>query len=59
MGEESGALALGCRPIFSCLITTVGLGPGGAAERAPPPCVAGTDCSALNLLGSSPPPPGA
>lgn len=37
MGEESGALALGCSPIFSCLITTVGLGPGGAAESPPPP----------------------
>ena len=36
MGEESGALALGCSPIFSCLITTVGLGPGGAAASPPP-----------------------
>lgn len=33
MGEEFGAPALGFRPIFSCLITTVGAGPGGAAER--------------------------
>lgn len=33
MGEEFGAPALGFRPVFSCLITTVGAGPGGAAER--------------------------
>ena len=37
MGEEFGAPALGFRPVFSRLITTVGAGPEGAAERSPPP----------------------
>lgn len=60
MGEEFGAPALGCRPIFSCLITTVGAGPGGTAERGPLPwcCLSGWDRLPRSRWPRVPQPPG-
>lgn len=60
MGEEFGAPALGFRPVFSCLITTVGAGPGGASERGPLPwCrLSGWDRLPRSCWPRAPQPPG-
>lgn len=66
MEEEFGDLALGFRPIFSCLITTMGTGLGSPeAPSYTAASLAGTDCSVfagqvrLSLLGVQLLPPGA
>ena len=58
-GEELGALALGFAPVFSCLITTVGTGPGvpwhGAPSRVAASPARPDGCALAGQVRPSPP----